>query len=215
MTCWDVSQIKTSMGRGFAFFDCRCSMTAWIEFLSSSPMMYSIWLRMYGKVTSRWPLMRTSGIATCGPYARVTKSRVFSSQRSTISLALHRKKISPTASACGSWSGWACGKCQGELKVSVRARCCSAITLREIRCCRLVAVGTRLPSQQRTDRSMVFMNLSISGFMRPRTSSTPIARRGITVACSLSVSSSVLQYSSLSSSVRISGTRRNRSKARR
>jgi hypothetical protein len=67
-----------------------------------------------------------------------------------------------------------------------------------------------------TDLSMVVMNLSVSsGFMRPRTSSTPMARRGITVACSVSVSSSTLQYFSLSSSDLIWDTRRKRSKARR
>jgi hypothetical protein len=67
-----------------------------------------------------------------------------------------------------------------------------------------------------TDLNIVVMNLSVSsGFMRPRTSSTPMARRGMTVACSVRVSSSTLQYFSLSSSERISGTRRKRSKARR
>lgn len=94
-------------------------------------MMYSRWLRMYGKVASRWPYTLISGIWAFGPYARRMRSCVVLPQSSTISLALHRRKISPTAS--WSCSNWAFGKCQGELKVSVSARCCSAMTRREMR----------------------------------------------------------------------------------
>jgi hypothetical protein len=45
------------------------------------------------------------------------------------SFALHRKRTSPTKSD----SELVCGICHGELKVSVSARCCSAITRREMR----------------------------------------------------------------------------------
>lgn len=54
----------------------------------------------------------------------------------TTSAALQRRNTSPTNSEVGSdvWVGVGeSGKCQGELKVSVRARCCSAITRRDIR----------------------------------------------------------------------------------
>jgi hypothetical protein len=132
MTCCAVSQINTSIGGGSASFDLRCSMTACIEFRNNSPMIYSRWLRMYGKVTSRWPYTLISGIVTFGPYAPLISSCVVFPHSSTISLALHRRKISPTAS--WSCSSWALGKCHGELKVSVRARCCSAMTRRDIRC---------------------------------------------------------------------------------
>lgn len=54
----------------------------------------------------------------------------------TTSAALQRRKTSPMNSEVGSEGGdgvGESGKCQGELKVSVRARCCSAITRREMR----------------------------------------------------------------------------------
>lgn len=150
----------------------------------------------------------------CEPYARLTSSCVVFPQAWTISFALHRRKISPTASwSCG---GWELGKCQGELKVSVSAKCCSAMTRREMRWACQHTLAYRLGSGVRTDLSIVDMNLSVSsGFIRPRTSSTPMAKRGITVACSVSVSSKILQYLSFSSRERMTGTLRKRSKARR
>jgi hypothetical protein len=49
-------------------------------------------------------------------------------------------------------------------------------------------------SRAPTDRSMVFMNLSVSsGRINPRTSKTPNASLGMTVACSVKVSLSTLQ----------------------
>lgn len=114
--------------------------------------------------------------------------------RSTTSFALHLKKTSPTNSAS---TGFPSGKCQWEWKVSVRAKCCSAITRRDI-----------------LDRKMVFMNLSMSdGFIRSRHSNTPIANFGITVRCSCRVLLMTLHNLSLSSSVFISRTRRKLSNA--
>jgi hypothetical protein len=52
--------------------------------------------------------------------------------RVTTSRAEHFRKTSPTKSVKGAVGE--SGKCQGELKVSVRARCCSAITRRDILC---------------------------------------------------------------------------------
>src|SRR2546421_12973043 len=46
-----------------------------------------------------------------------------------MSFALHRNRTSPTKSD----SEVVCGICHGELKVSASARCCSAITRREMR----------------------------------------------------------------------------------
>jgi hypothetical protein len=61
-------------------------------------------------------------------------------QREMISPALHLRKTSPTNSPVSGeeerFSGGEDvegGKCQGLEKVSVKARCCSAITRREIR----------------------------------------------------------------------------------
>ena len=64
------------------------------------------------------------------PYAAAAKAWTSRPQRETTSLALHFRKTSPTNS-CEVEVGLS-GKCQGLLKVSVRARCCSAITLRDI-----------------------------------------------------------------------------------
>jgi hypothetical protein len=65
-----------------------------------------------------------------GPYAAEAKACTSNPHRSTTSLALHFRKTSPTNSF--DVGVGLSGKCQGELKVSVRARCCSAITLRDI-----------------------------------------------------------------------------------
>lgn len=54
--------------------------------------------------------------------------------RETTSWALQRRKTSPTNSVSVRGGFSASGKCQGESKVAVRARCCSAITRREILC---------------------------------------------------------------------------------
>jgi hypothetical protein len=61
-------------------------------------------------------------------------------QREIISPALHLRKTSPTNSpvsgeddGTSEEEGVEGAKCQGLEKVSVRARCCSAITRREIR----------------------------------------------------------------------------------
>jgi hypothetical protein len=65
-----------------------------------------------------------------------------------------------------------------------------------------------------TDLSMVVTNWSVwSGFIKSWTSMTPITRRGITVRCSFSVSRMRRQRLSLSWMERISGMRRNLSKA--
>ena len=66
-----------------------------------------------------------------GPYAALARARTSSPQRSTTSLALHLRNTSPTNSWVPPELGES-GKCHGELNVSVSARCCSAITLREI-----------------------------------------------------------------------------------
>ena len=78
-----------------------------------------------------------------GPYAAVAKAFTESKQDETTSLALHFRKTSPTNSF-GLVVGES-GKCQGELKVSVRARCCSAMTLLDILCSptHLLACHTR------------------------------------------------------------------------
>jgi hypothetical protein len=71
---------------------------------------------------------------------RVEREVMVLKQREIISPALHFRKTSPTNSpVSGEEEGFsgeedADGeKCQGLEKVSVRARCCSAITRREIR----------------------------------------------------------------------------------
>lgn len=66
-----------------------------------------------------------------GPYAVFARAATSWPQRVTTSLALHLRNTSPTNSAS---RGLASGKCQGELNVSVKARCCSAITRRDILC---------------------------------------------------------------------------------
>jgi len=52
--------------------------------------------------------------------------------RETTSRAEHLRNTSPTKSVSGAVVDE--GKCHGELNVSVRARCCSAITRRDILC---------------------------------------------------------------------------------
>ncbi len=132
--------------------------------------------------------------------------------RETTSPALHLRNTSPTNSVV---AVWASGKCQGLWKVLVRARCCSAITLRDIRYCFISMIADYEDWRiDRTERRIVFMNLSMSsGFMRSRHSSTPIASLGITVRCSCKVWLIFLQNLSLSSNVLISLTLRRLSKA--
>lgn len=67
--------------------------------------------------------------------ARVSTARV---QRSTTSFATHLMKISPMNSDSESLAP---GENQGELYVSVSARCCSAMTLREILWWHSLALG--------------------------------------------------------------------------
>jgi hypothetical protein len=58
----------------------------------------------------------------------------------------------------------------------------------------LAAVNGVARNHVRTDLNRAVMNLSVSsGFMRPRTSRTPMANLGMTVACSVNVSSKILQ----------------------
>lgn len=168
---------------------------------------------MYGKVASRWPSILISGIVVPCPYA--PRARLWTSrpQRSMTSFALHFKKTSPTNSI--SEACFASGKCHGELNVSVNARCCSAITLRDIRCLTYQQVRVRASMLRvLTDRSSVFINLSMSSaLIRSRHSRTPMASFGITVRCSCKVWLTLVQNRSLSSSVLISWTRRRVSNA--
>lgn len=80
-------------------------------------------------MASRWPSSFISGKMVEGPYATLARAFTSSPHRWTTSLALHFRNTSPTNSVS---SGLASGKCQGELNVSVSAKCCSAITRRDI-----------------------------------------------------------------------------------
>ena len=81
-----------------------------------------------------WPERVMDGRGMEDPYAEAQREVTASPQRRTTSPALQRRKTSPTNSVEGSMVEVLDeGKCQGELKVSVNARCCSAITRREIR----------------------------------------------------------------------------------
>lgn len=93
--------------------------------------MYSMWLSMKGKLASRWPLTLISGICASGPYVERASFWTALEHREMTSLATHFMKISPMNSDSDSLAP---GENQGELKVSVRARCCSAMTRREMRC---------------------------------------------------------------------------------
>lgn len=140
--------------------------------------------------------------------------------RDTTSRAEHFRNTSPTNSVCEvevTVLGES-GKCQGLEKVSVSARCCSAITRRDIRYNGLSVKIFPTNSQRNwkllTERRIVFMNLSMSSaFIKSLHSSTPIASFGITVRCSCNVWLIFLQNFSLSSKVLISRTLRSDSKA--
>ena len=221
ITCCGASHTVTSMGGG-AFSShplgrvfCR-STIACMLFLNNSPMIYSRCERMYGKVASKCPDSLMAGRMVLGPYVAAHSVSTAVKHFVTTSRALHFRKTSPTNSVCVVGVGWASGKCQGEWKVSVSARCCSAITRREIRwiLVRFVYFDLGRGRGELTDLKMVFMNLSISsGFIRSLHSNTPIASFGITVKCSCNVWLIFLQNFSLSSKLLISRTRRRLSKA--
>lgn len=163
----------------------------------------------------KWPCTQISGILSDPELCRIMSCASFP-HRSITSFALHFRKTSPTKSAFKSVRSWEPGKCHGELNVSVSARCCSAMTRREILYLKTVTsynTGTEM-ERVRTARKSVFMNSSItSGGRRPRHSRTPIASLGIATRCSLRVVRRMSQNLSLSSTVLISGMALNLSNA--
>lgn len=159
MQCWGASHTSTATGEGGLVISLRFSTTAWMELRSSSPTTYCRWLRIYGKVASRCPSRRRSGRAHDVPYASFANLIAPLQHSSTTSRALHRRKTSPTKSAFASVGSFAFGKCQGELKVSVSARCCSAITRREIRWSR---VSEKPTGPQRQEGTNVLISIACS-----------------------------------------------------
>ena len=95
--------------------------------------------------------MWISGIGASGPYACLAISRIACPHRSTTSLATHLRKTSPMNSDSESLAP---GENQGAWKVSVRARCCSAITRREMRCRGEISYG---PGHSRASQKRIVL----------------------------------------------------------